>query len=145
MRTEFPPEFPTCRVIGLIEFYDVVDCAMWRMEVHCPNTTDTGIIREDTTGRRFALPQCPLCAHETQMDVEPPDMAATQQATNQLLALFEFSPVYQQRIPMSDILGSLNKSGRADEMRVASALKAHGATKEQTRNGSRWNGLRWRK
>jgi hypothetical protein len=145
MHAEFPPEFPICRVIGPIGFYEPVDCAMWRMEIHCPNTTDNGIICEDTAGRRFVLPQCPLCACETETDSTPAGIVVRdQQIANQILAHFEFGPQYQDRIATSDILGSLNKVGRADEMRVASTLKAHGATKEHTSAGTRWNGLRWR-
>lgn len=140
MHAEYPPYLDLAHVIEVIGMFDPVDCSMWRMGAQCPNTTDQAALCADSQGRRFVLPQCPLCIG----DIQPADVAREQQATNQLLTIFEFSPEYQQRIAMSDILSSLNKSGRADEMKVASALKAYGATKEQTRDGSRWNGLRWR-
>jgi hypothetical protein len=145
MYAEFPPDFPAARFIETVTFYLPVDCMMWRMERPCPNTTDQGILCEVVDHRRIVLAQCPLCAVETQMNDTPVEVViAAQQAAIHLLACFEFSPEYQQRIAMSDILSSLNKSGRADEMKIANALKAHGATKERTNAGARWNGLRWR-
>lgn len=139
MNAEFPPEADIAQVLETVTMYDPVDCAMWRLEIHCPNTTDRGLLCIDSKGRRFVIPQCPLCAQSTRYD-----LTINQQITNQVLTIFEFNPEFQQRIPMSDILGSLNKSSRADAMMVANALKAHGATKERTRDGARWNGLRWR-
>lgn len=144
MYANFPPDFPVVRVVEAITFYEPVNCMMWRMERPCPNTTDQGSLCETVDRQRFAFAQCPLCASETQLGLCIPEVAKDHLVTNQILARFEFAPEYQEHIAISDILGVLDKSGRADEMRVAQALKAHGATKEHTRNGTRWNGLRWR-
>ena len=144
MHAEFPPDFPLVRVIETVTFYDPVDCMMWRMGGHCPNATEQGVFCEDADHKRFVLAQCSLCAQETQIGIHISDTVKDHLITNRILAAFEFAPEYQERIAMSDILGTLQKSGKADEMRVADALKAHGATKERTRDGARWNGLRWR-
>lgn len=144
MHAEFPPDFPLTRIIERVTFYEPVDCMMWRMGGHCPNVTEQGALCEDAQHRRFIVAQCPLCASDAPLGIQVPDNVIEHQITNQVLARFEFAPEYQDRIAMSDILGTLNKSGRADEMRVANALKAHGATKERTHEGARWNGLRWK-
>lgn len=145
MHAEYPPNLDIVREIEPIALFDPVDCSMWRMGQQCLNTADQALICEDSQGRRFALAQCQMCLDETQrgiMRIET--VVQNQQITNQVLAMFEFNSEYQQRIPMSDILGSLKIVGRANEMRVAAALKAHGAIKERTSAGARWNGLRWR-
>lgn len=144
MHAEFPPDFPLIRVIETVTFYEPVHCIMWRMERRCPNTTDQGSLCEGTNKRRFVFAQCQICAIDAPIGLRISDVAKDHLITNQILARFEFASEYQEHISPSDILSAIQKSGRADEMRIADALKALGATKEHTHDGTRWNGLRWR-
>lgn len=142
MRAEFPPETPILRQIETVTLLEPVDCMMWRMERRCPNTTDYGVLCEAEDHRKIVIALCQLCVGETQIDVF--EVIRDQQTTNQVLSQFEFNPVYQERIAMSEIVYALGMSGRSNEVRIATAIKAHGAVKVHTHEGARWNGLRRR-
>ena len=142
MYAEFPPDTPILRQIETVTMLEPVDCMMWRMERRCPNTTDYGVLCEDQDHRKIVIALCQLCANETQIEVF--EVVRDQQVTNRVLAQFEFNPAYQQRIAMAEIIYALGMKGRSDEVRIATAIKANGAIKVHTREGTRWNGLRRR-
>jgi hypothetical protein len=66
-------------------------------------------------------------------------------------ARLDFSPEYQERIKIADILANLDQgrvvlqgSFHAQAMRISRLLVQKGAWKVQTHEGARWNGLRWK-